>query len=92
MDFELSEVRMNVGNVERPGGYLDAIISKVKSGKMNFDIFAYTDYPRNIGVSDCGVVACVAWCFAGDYACDLTSDVACVVCRLLCPRRCRPAH
>ena len=48
MDFELSEVRMNVGNVETPGGYLDAIISKVKSGKMNFDIFSYTDYPRNI--------------------------------------------
>ena len=48
MDYELSEVRMNVGNVETPGGYLDAIISKVKSGKMNFDIFSYTDYPRNI--------------------------------------------
>ena len=44
MDFELSEVRMNVGNVET----LDAIVSKVKSGKMNFDIFSYTDYPRNI--------------------------------------------
>ena len=51
MDFELSEVRMNVGNVETPGGYLDAIISKVKSGKMNFDIFSYTDYPRNISAN-----------------------------------------
>ena len=48
MDFELSEVRMNVGTVQTPSGYLDTIISKVKSGKMNFDIFSYTDYPRNI--------------------------------------------
>ena len=41
MDFEFSEVRMNVGNVETPSGYLDARISKVKSGKMNFVSFAH---------------------------------------------------
>ena len=51
MGFELTAVRMNVGNVETPGGYLENIISKVKSGKYNFDIFSYTDYPRNISTS-----------------------------------------
>ena len=30
---------------------MDAIISKVKAGKFNFDIFSYTDYPRNISNS-----------------------------------------
>ena len=34
MNFELSEVRMNVGTVETPPGYLDTIISKVKGGKF----------------------------------------------------------
>lgn len=44
MGFELTSVRMNVGNVETPGGYLENIVSKVKSGKFNFDIFSYTDW------------------------------------------------
>ena len=51
LDFELTGVRWNVGTVEPPPSYMDAIVSKVKAGKFNFDIFSYTDYPRNISTS-----------------------------------------
>ena len=42
MDYELSEIRMNVGNVETPPGYLDSIISKVKGGKFIFERRSFT--------------------------------------------------
>ena len=44
MNFELSEVKMNVGTVDPPPGYLEQLISKVNGGKFKFQIQSYTDY------------------------------------------------
>ena len=48
MNFELSEVKMNVGTVDPPPGYLEHLISKVNGGKFKFQIQSYTDYNRNV--------------------------------------------
>ncbi len=47
-DFELSKVRLNCGFVQPPPNYLQSVIKQIQSGKMNFDILTYTDYPVNI--------------------------------------------
>ena len=48
MNFELSEVKMNVGTVDPPPGYLEQLISKVNGGSFKFQVQSYTDYNRNI--------------------------------------------
>ena len=48
LNFEFSQVRMNVGFVQPPPKYLQSVVKQIEAGKMNFDILTYTDFPVNI--------------------------------------------
>ncbi len=47
-DYDLSNLRMNVGLVQPPPGYLDSIAKKIQKNQFSFDVKSYTDYGMNI--------------------------------------------
>tara|TARA_Y100000114_G_scaffold88930_1_gene82439 strand:+ start:8167 stop:9789 length:1623 start_codon:yes stop_codon:yes gene_type:complete len=51
LNFEFSQIRMNVGFVQPPPKYLQSVIKQIEAGKMNFDILTYTDFPVNVSAN-----------------------------------------